>query len=585
MKDFFKYVLATIVGMLIMGLFTFLMFFIMLIALSASSGTGKVTDGSVLRIELKGTLSDQTVDNPLAQLLGNKNLMQQGLDNILEAIKEAKTNDAVKGIYIDAGAMMSDYASAEELRKALLDFKTSKKFIVAYGDNYSQGAYYVCSVADKVLINPEGMLDIHGVASTPIFYKELLDKVGVKMQVFRVGTYKSAVEPFIATEMSPANREQVTSYINDIWKVISTDISKSRSINIDSLNAIVDRYVMFQDSKEYKALKLVDQLTYIDEVRDMLRKMSGEERVTFVSPAQLAELHKGAADGETIAVYYASGNIVDEATSTAFGSESEIVGQKVIKDLDELAENEYIKAVVIRINSGGGSAYASEQMHRAISQLKKKKPVVVSMGGLAASGGYYMSCAADYIVAEPTTITGSIGIFGLIPDVSGLMTNKLGLHFDVVKTNEASDFGNMGRSFNEKESAALQAYVERGYGLFLKRVAEGRKMQTANVDSIAQGRVWTGSQALGLHLVDKLGTLDDAIAEAAKRAKVDKYQAVSFPIPLPWYMQLNDALSRDYLENHMQMALGEYYEPLRYVYSIKGKDCLQAKIPFEPNLK
>lgn len=585
MKNFFKYVLATIVGMLIMGLFTFLMFFIMLIALSASSGTGKVTDGSVLRIELKGTLSDQTVDNPLAQLLGNKNLMQQGLDNILEAIKEAKTNDAVKGIYIDAGAMMSDYASAEELRKALLDFKTSKKFIVAYGDNYSQGAYYVCSVADKVLINPEGMLDIHGVASTPIFYKELLDKVGVKMQVFRVGTYKSAVEPFIATEMSPANREQVTSYINDIWKVISTDISKSRSINIDSLNAIVDRYVMFQDSKEYKALKLVDQLTYIDEVRDMLRKMSGEERVTFVSPAQLAELHKGAADGETIAVYYASGNIVDETTSTAFGSESEIVGQKVIKDLDELAENEYIKAVVIRINSGGGSAYASEQMHRAISQLKKKKPVVVSMGGLAASGGYYMSCAADYIVAEPTTITGSIGIFGLIPDVSGLMTNKLGLHFDVVKTNEASDFGNMGRSFNEKESAALQAYVERGYGLFLKRVAEGRKMQTANVDSIAQGRVWTGSQALGLHLVDKLGTLDDAIAEAAKRAKVDKYQAVSFPIPLPWYMQLNDALSRDYLENHMQMALGEYYEPLRYVYSIKGKDCLQAKIPFEPNLK
>ena len=585
MKEFFKYVLATIVGMLIMGIFTFIMFFIMLIAISASSGTGHIADGSVLKIDLNGTLTEQTIENPLAELLGNKNLQQQGLDNLLSAIKEAKTNDAIKGIYIEAGAMMTDYASAEELRKALIDFKSSKKFIVSYGDNYSQGAYYVSSVADKVLINPEGMLDIHGVASTPIFYKELLDKVGVKMQVFRVGTYKSAVEPFIATEMSHANREQITSYINDIWKVISTDISQSRAISADSLNAVVDRYVPFLDSKEYKDSKLVDQLTYIDEVRDILRKMSGEEKVSFVSPAQLAEVHKGKAEGDQIAIYYASGTIVDEATSTTFSNESEIVGQKVIKDLDELAENEDIKAVVIRINSGGGSAYASEQMYRAISLLKKKKPVVVSMGGLAASGGYYMSCAADYIVAEPTTITGSIGIFGLIPDFSGLMTDKLGLHFDVVKTNEASDFGNIGRSFNQAESNALQAYVERGYNLFLKRVAEGRKMQTTNVDSIAQGRVWTGSQALGLHLVDKLGTLDDAIAEAAKRAKVEKYQAVAFPMPLPWFAQLSDAVKDDYLESRMQMALGEYYEPLRYIYTIKGKDCLQAKIPFEPNLK
>lgn len=588
MKEFFKYVLATIVGFICVTAFMGIMSLIMFFSIMATSDTQPtVSDGSVLRIELNGTVSERATENPFAELMGNKALASQGLDDLLKAIKVAKTNDKIKGIYLEGGLLSADFASLEELRKALVDFKQSKKFVVAYADQYTQGSYYLASAADKVWLNPSGMLDWHGIASQPIFFTDLMKKVGVKMQVFKVGTFKSAVEPYILTEMSEPNRQQVQSFIGDIWQHFCQDVSASRKISTDSLNAFADRYVTFAEANDYVRLKMVDELTYIDQVRTKLQKLSQQDKVNFISPAELAKLDVPASSSNDIAIYYAEGTIVDVSTQSPLNStQSEIVGSKVVSDLDKLAKDESVKAVVLRINSGGGSAYASEQMWRAVQQLKAKKPVVVSMSGMAASGGYYLSCGADYIVADKTTLTGSIGIFGMVPDASELLTDKLGLHFDVVKTNVSSDFGAMGRGFNAAESAAMQNYVNRGYRLFLKRVADGRKMTPEQVDKIAQGRVWTGNQALIIKLVDKLGTLNDAVAEAAKRAKLQDYAICTFPAKTPWFEQLmNETTQRDYLEEKLQSALGVYYEPLRFVSTYDKHNVLQARMFYVPNFQ
>lgn len=588
MKEFFKYVLATIVGFICVTAFMGIMSLIMFFSIMATSDTQPtVSDGSVLRIELNGTVSERATENPFAELMGNKALASQGLDDLLKAIKVAKTNDKIKGIYLEGGLLSADFASLEELRKALVDFKQSKKFVVAYADQYTQGSYYLASAADKVWLNPSGMLDWHGIASQPIFFTDLMKKVGVKMQVFKVGTFKSAVEPYILTEMSEPNRQQVQSFIGDIWQHFCQDVSASRKISTDSLNAFADRYVTFAEANDYVRLKMVDELTYIDQVRTKLQKLSQQDKVNFISPAELAKLDVPASSSNDIAIYYAEGTIVDVSTQSPLNStQSEIVGSKVVSDLDKLAKDESVKAVVLRINSGGGSAYASEQMWRAVQQLKAKKPVVVSMSGMAASGGYYLSCGADYIVADKTTLTGSIGIFGMVPDASELLTDKLGLHFDVVKTNVSSDFGAMGRGFNAAESAVMQNYVNRGYRLFLKRVADGRKMTTEQVDKIAQGRVWTGNQALKIKLVDKLGTLNDAVAEAAKRAKLQDYAICTFPAKTPWFEQLmNETTQRDYLEEKLQSALGVYYEPLRFVSTYDKHNVLQARMFYVPNFQ
>lgn len=588
MKEFFKYVLATIVGFICVTAFMGIMSLIMFFSIMATSDTQPtVSDGSVLRIELNGTVSERATENPFAELMGNKALASQGLDDLLKAIKVAKTNDKIKGIYLEGGLLSADFASLEELRKALVDFKQSKKFVVAYADQYTQGSYYLASAADKVWLNPSGMLDWHGIASQPIFFTDLMKKVGVKMQVFKVGTFKSAVEPYILTEMSEPNRQQVQSFIGDIWQHFCQDVSASRKISTDSLNAFADRYVTFAEANDYVRLKMVDELTYIDQVRTKLQKLSQQDKVNFISPAELAKLDVPASSSNDIAIYYAEGTIVDVSTQSPLNStQSEIVGSKVVSDLDKLAKDESVKAVVLRINSGGGSAYASEQMWRAVQQLKAKKPVVVSMSGMAASGGYYLSCGADYIVADKTTLTGSIGIFGMVPDASELLTDKLGLHFDVVKTNVSSDFGAMGRGFNAAESAAMQNYVNRGYRLFLKRVADGRKMTPEQVDKIAQGRVWTGNQALKIKLVDKLGTLNDAVTEAAKRAKLQDYAICTFPAKTPWFEQLmNETTQRDYLEEKLQSALGVYYEPLRFVSTYDKHNVLQARMFYVPNFQ
>lgn len=585
MKDFFKYLLATILGIVCVGVFTSIISFVMLMAVVvAGNAKPEVADGSVLRLRLAGTLSERATDDPMALFAANPVLTEQGLDDMLAAIHVAKANPHVEGIYIEGGVLGADFASLEELRRAIMDFKKSGKFVLAYGDNYTQGAYYVASAADKVLLNPSGMLDWRGISSQPVFYKELLDKIGVRMQVFRVGTFKSAVEPYTLTEMSPANRAQVQSFIDDIWENICKDVAASRRLKTDTLDAFADRYITFSDARSYVKMGLVDGLTYIDGVRTQLRALAGTDDLHMVEARELAMLDEPAGHDDKVAVYYAYGSIVDQSTASPFGGSAEIVGAKVVDDLDRLMNDDDVKAVVLRINSGGGSAYASEQMWHAVQLLRQKKPVVVSMGGMAASGGYYMACGADCIYAEPTTLTGSIGIFGMVPDASGLLTEKLGLHFDVVKTNEAADFGAMGRSFNERESVSMQQYVNSGYRLFLNRVATGRKMRVADVDSIAQGRVWTGAQAVKIKLVDKLGTLDDAVAEAARRAGVKRYDVMRAPAPLSWIDQLMESTTSDYMENRVRSALGAYYEPLMFLESLEGSNALQARIPFEPNL-
>ena len=592
MKSFLKQVLAVIVGICSVGAFATLMFFVMLgVMLATGDEKQSVSDNSILRIELTGTVVDRsTPDSPLNQLLGRSNASSQGLDVLIDAIKTAKGDKRIKGIYIEGGTMSSDFATLQELRGALVDFKSSGKFIVSYADSYTQGAYYIASVGDRVLINPSGLLDWHGIAMQPMFWTGLMEKVGVKAQVFKVGTYKSAVEPFILKEMSPANREQVESMITDLWKETCTAVATSRKLSPDSLNAYADRYITLADGADYKRLKLVDDLAYVDQVRDELRKRMNDKEVTFVSPEVVAAQAEDTGDDDNqVAVYYASGNIVDVAGSGALmGGGDEIIGSRVVEDLDKLANDKDVKAVVLRINSGGGSAYASEQMWRAVQLLKKKKPVVVSMGGMAASGGYYMSCGANYIVAEPTTLTGSIGIFGLIPDFSGLVKDKLGLRFDVVKTNKASDFGTLSRPFDAAESAALQAHVNRGYALFLKRVADGRtaagrKMTPEAVDHIAQGRVWTGNQALKNGLVDKIGTLNDAILKAEQLAQTKNPAVVRYPAPKSWMESFNkEKQEDDYFERKMKLVLGDYYEPLNFIQNVDRGNYLQARLFFYP---
>ena len=586
MKDFFKYVLATVVGIMLVGIFSFFMGLMMLVSLALSSNQKPmIEDNSILKISLSGTISERATSNPWAIFFSNDLAEQQGLDDIIKAIKVAGENEDIKGIYIEGGMLQSDFATLQELRKALSDFKESGKFIIAYGESYTQGAYYVASVADKVLVNPNGMLDWHGLSSQPVFYKDLMEKVGVKMQIFRVGTYKSAVEPYMLSGMSPANREMTQSMLNNLWGNICKEVSASRRISTDSLNAYADRYQALAEPTSYVKQKLVDGLAYIDEVRQTLRNQLGGKKVNLVEASELAKLYDEGSSSSKIVVYYASGEIFGAEGNMSGLNGEQIIGKNVVEDLDALANDKKVKAVVLRVNSPGGSAYASEQIWHAVELLKKKKPVIVSMGGYAASGGYYISCGADYIISEPTTLTGSIGIFGMIPDASGLLEGKLGLHFDAVSTNKAYDLEPATGHLSPAAGAAMQAYVDRGYKLFISRVAAGRHMTVQRVNEIGQGRVWTGQQALALKLVDRLGTLDDAIAEAAKRAKLIDYKVIASDIETDFFRSLLSNVQEDYLERKLKTVLGTYYDPLRFAESIRGRDALQTRMFFEPNLK
>lgn len=590
MKDFFKYMSATVVGLIVFTLITGIIGAMCIVGMIASGNSAKdVSDNSVMVINLSGMLNERSESTFMDEIGGNT-VGTIGLDDVLAAIDKAEGNDKIKGIYIEAGMLSADsYASLTAIRNALLDFKKSGKWIVAYGDVYTQGVYYVASVADKVFLNPSGQVDWHGIASQPIFLKDLMAKFGVKMQLAKVGAYKSAPEMFTADKMSDANREQVTAYINGLWQNICKGVSESRKISVAQLNAYADSFVTLSDAKDFVKYKFVDKLIYTDGIKAEINKLLKNEADDDINTVSLADMKvvKGKEDkGEEIAVYYAYGDIVDSETGGMMSSGHSIVGKTVCQDLEDLMEDDDVKAVVLRINSGGGSAYASEQIWHYVEMLKKKKPVVVSMGGMAASGGYYISSGANWIVAEPTTLTGSIGIFGMFPDMSELLTQKLGVKFDEVKTNRHSAFGTPARPFNEEEMRYLNKYIDRGYNLFRQRVAQGRKMKVENVEKIAQGRVWLGQDALKIKLVDELGGLDKAIAKAAQLAKLKEYHTSAYPGKVDWLDQLlNKTSGGSYIKAQMRQSLGEYYAPFMLLKDMNNQSAIQARVPFMMNIK
>ena len=551
----------------------------------------KVKENSVFVIKLNGTIEERSEESsPLSALLDMGDMSAMGLDDLISSIRKAKANDDIKGIYLEGGIASFDApATAQQLRDALQDFKKSGKWIVAYADTYMQGSYYVASVADKVYMNKTGMLELKGLGSLGEYWKGFLDKIGVEYQAVRVGKYKSFVESRTRTDMSDNDREQRLAYSQGIWNYWLKEIGESRKVKPESINQwLNDSIAAFADPNDYVKVKLVDKLIYPEELKAEIKgrlKIDKDDEIEQLTLGNMLNVKsKEDKDGEKIAVYYAYGEIVDSpATGFVTGGGHNIIGSETVTDLNKLAEDEDVKAVVLRVNSPGGSAVASEQIWHAIKQLKAKKPVVVSMGGLAASGGYMISAAADYIVAEPTTITGSIGIFGLIPNVKGLATDKLGFTFDGVKTNKFTHFEeDMVLTKGEANAEVLkymQGYVDRGYISFLDIVADGRKMKRDQVDSIAQGRVWLASDALKIKLVDKLGSLDDAVKKAAELAKVKEYYTSSYPGQGSWMdMFMNKENKGTYLDEELRAVLGELYEPVMELRRNQQRNRLQARL-------
>lgn len=592
MKDFIKNVLATMVGMfgffIVMGVIGMMSIIGMIASGNAAQNVEK---NSVFVLNLSGTISEQGSENPLSMFTGD-NSLNSGLNDILSSIKKAKANDEIKGIYIEAGALATNYATLQEIRNALADFRKSGKWIVAYGDFYTQGAYYVASVANKVYINPKGIVDWHGIGAQTMFYKDFMAKFGVKWEVVKVGTFKSATETFTEEKMSDANRLQTKTFIDGTWRNVCDAVSKSRGISVDSLNSYADSYLALQATETLVKAKMVDGMMYGDQVKDAVKKMMKLEKDDDISQLTLNDMlnvKDGKVEGSEIAVYYAEGDIVqDPKAATMFGNNNYIASRKVCKDLEDLMNDDDVKAVVVRINSGGGDAYASEQMWHQMSELRKVKPVVVSMGDYAASGAYYMSAPASWIVAQPNTLTGSIGIFAVIPDLSGLVTTKLGVRFDEVKTNRNSTFGNlMARPFNAEEKAMLQASVNRGYSLFRQRVAEGRRLPVESVEKIAQGRVWLATDALNIKLVDQLGGIDDAVKKAAELAKLKDYYTSDYPATASWMDNLLNSMSSSgtYLDEQLRQTLGDFYQPFTMLRSIDKREAIQARIPYAISIK
>lgn len=548
-----------------------------------SSDKYNLKDNTVLTLKLEGTLSERVEPNSFLDLIGQNTDLEIGLDDILSSIKKAKENDNIKGIYINSGAFAASNASLKEIRDQLADFKESGKFIIAYADVYSQGCYYLSSVADKVIMNPQGNLDLHGLSSSPTFYKGLLDKIGIEMQIFKVGTFKSAVEPFMLDKMSDANREQVTAYINDIWSTITSEISDSRKISVDKINQLTDSLQTFKLANASVSDGLVDTLMYETEVKEYLKDLLKVEKAKDVRMASIKDMTsvsfvKESNSKDVIAILYAEGSI-----NNGSGKDG-ITDKRYVKEIEKLKDNDKVKAVVFRVNSPGGSAYASEQIWKAITDLKAKKPVVVSMGDYAASGGYYIACNASKIIAQPNTLTGSIGIFGMFPNFEGL-TKKVGLSFDNVKTNKFADFGDATRPMRPEEKVILQQYIEHGYDLFLTRCSEGRNIPKDSLDHIAQGRVWTGNQALKIGLVDALGNIDTAIQEAAKLAKLDDYSLQDYPKKVDFLESLLSNQKEEFATKAMKEYLGKDYELFKTIKEIKEQDFVQARMPYDISIR
>lgn len=582
MKQFFKFVFASMVGIILSTVLLSVIFIAGVGALVSSSNEKViVAENTILHVNLNVPIVERASTSPLDNLdlgpfKGDKTL---GLDDILKSIDHAKDDDKIKGIYLDVSYLMTGFASIEEIRDALIDFKKSGKFIIAYSEVYSQSAYYLASVANKIYLNPQGILELKGFSSEVMFFKGALEKLDIEAQIIKVGTYKSAVEPFILDKMSDANRLQTTELLGSMYNHFSAQIAVSRKIPQDSIVAIADG-LKSRSPEDAVKYKLIDALKYKDEVLDELKAKTGIEKkknLKTVSVSNYASTITNSSNAsDRIAVIYANGEI-----TSGEGDENTIGSEGISKALRKARLDEKVKAVVLRVNSPGGSSLASDVIWREVLLTKKVKPIVVSMGDYAASGGYYIACAADSIFAEPNTITGSIGVFAIIPNMKGFFNNKLGLTFDGVKTGQFADLGDISRPLTTSEKMILQREVNRTYSNFTRIVANGRKISQTYVDSIGQGRVWTGEQAIKLKLVDRIGHLEDAIASAAKKAKIKEYKVVNYP-------EIKDGLfgflnaSEDKIKTYMvKQELGvsyPYYQKLKKAVNMKG---LQARMPYE----
>jgi len=589
MKQFFKFVLATFVG-LILTTIVLVLILVGIITAASSDKPVEVESNSVLHVSFNTPIPERTPNNPLSGLgfLGLDENKSVGLNDILANIKKAKTDDNIKGIYLDESYMLSGQATTEEVRNALIDFKKSGKFIIAYSEVYTQGFYYLASVADKVYINPKGIFELKGFSQDITFLKGALDKLGIEAQVIKVGTYKSAVEPYVLNKMSDANREQVTSYLGSMYDHFLTGISKARKINKDTLfNAADNMLVQFpEDALKYK---LVDGLKYKDEVLNELKKRTSTPLKNDLHAVEISEYSKSEADTQDeaksakdkVAIIYASGEI-----NGGNGDDNSIGSEAVSKALRKVRLDKNVKAVVLRVNSPGGSSLASDVIWREVKLTHDAKPIIVSMGDYAASGGYYIACAADSIVAEPNTITGSIGIFAILPNLQKLFNDKLGVTFDGVKTGKYADLGDVSRPLTPEERAILQNQVNRGYDDFTKHVADGRKKNQEYINSIGQGRVWTGTQALKLGLVDRLGNINDAVAMAAKKAKVSDYRLVTYPEQKSIFNKFGQGLTAEVKTRMMKSELGENYNTYQQIKTVtQMMRTPQARMPFDVVIK
>ncbi len=587
MKQFFKYTLATITGIILTTLIGFLILVMVFGAIVASTEKQvAVENHSMLMLKLDNQIVDRAPNDPFSGLNipGLEQTRKVGLDDILASIDKARYDDRIRCIYLDLSVINGGMAAVEEIRNSLIAFRdSSSKPVYAYGDLYDQKAYYLATAADKVVLNPRGVIDFRGLGGELTFFKNALEKLGLEMQVVRHGKFKAAVEPFMLEEMSPENREQQMVYMNSMWNHMLNGISGQRDIPVARLNELADQVMTFRKAEEVLAAGLVDTLKYKDEVLDDLREITGTaagKGIPLVTVFDYAKVpvkkeHKPAFSRNKIAVIYASGNIGNN-----MGSEG-INGDKLSREIRKVRQDSTYKAIVLRIDSPGGSAYDSEVIWREVKLAAEEKTVVASMGNVAASGGYYIACAADKIVAQPNTITGSIGIFGIIPNAGEFFNDKLGITTDVVKTNAHSDMPSFTRPMSEFERNLMQSYIEEGYALFVSRVADGRSMQTASVDSIGQGRVWTGENALRIGLVDELGGLDKAIGIAAGIAGLENYRTVKLPeLPDPLTELLKggtDNARTWFLKREMGDAW-PYYEQLGRLKNMKG---LYARIPYD----
>ena len=583
MKQFFKMMFASALGVFIAAglLVTCLIFLLIGVSASMSEQTSySPSSNTVLKISLNGTLSDQTVENPFAIIFG-ENEETLSLKDILKAIKEAKKSDKIKGIYLEAGSLSAGSSSIDAIRRALIDFKESKKFVVAYGDSYTQGCYYLCSVADKVFVNPQGLLMLTGMSSQTMFYKGLLNKLGVEMLIFKVGTYKGAVEPFMLDKLSDANREQISSYMNGIWNNVTKDIATSRKISVDDINLFANQGYAAELPGKAKECGLIDDLKYKPEAEAYVKELAGQtdDKFKTVGVDKVKNIKSSESKSKNkIAVLYAEGEITETESNTY--DMDKTITEKVAEELIKLKDDESVKAVVLRVNSRGGSAFTSEQIWKQVLELKKVKPIVVSMGDVAASGGYYISCAASKIVAERNTLTGSIGIFGMFPNLTGLF-NKLALTTDVVKTNTYADLGDASRPMREDEKALIQARINAGYDTFITRCADGRGVSKAAIDSIGQGRVWTGEQALDRGLVDELGGIEKAITVAAKLAKLKDYKLTEVSGSKDFFKDLLEKELDEVKVNMVKQVLGDEYEYVKALHLIKSAPAIQTRLPYD----